>query len=228
MRLTLKSLILVSTFLAAFAGSGLCQVSNEDLKAKVDAVVSEAYQSASAVFPCKVKGGGKQKMLSWESIEDCLYKANQQIDWESLSKRIREIRDNGRYQIPDILREVESSLTRNALVFDRVFLVKKTESLLPLSNTVLRYLPENSLMDLPVFDKSGRQVGTFAGGYTFEKMGEISGSRQEHSVFQYADAAGKIHSSSDKLLLDSFGVPWNAANSQPGFRLNSDKFMPKH
>ncbi|MBN1567484.1 MAG: hypothetical protein JXA73_06535 [Acidobacteria bacterium] len=228
MKLHFKPAFLFGLFLAVFAGTGLCQSSYEDLKNKVDVVVSEAYQSAAAAFPCKIKAGGDPKMMSWEGIEKCFYKADERIDWEDLNKRIREIRDKGRYETTDVLSAVESSLTRRALIFDSVFSVKKDEVLLPLSNSILRHLPENSLMDLSVYDKSGRRVGTFAGGYTYERMGEISGNRQLHSLFQYTDANGKIHSSSDRLLLDSFGVPWKEASSQPGFRLNSDKFMPKH
>jgi len=228
MRIKLKSISLISVFLAVFAGSGLCQNPSEDLKAKVDAVVSEAYQSASSTFPCKLKADGKPKMLSWEGIEKCFYKANEKIDWESLIRKIQEIRDNGRYQNFDMLSAIEPSLSAHALQFDKVFRVKEADALLPLSNSILRFLPENSLMNLPVYDKSGKRVGTFSGGYTFEKMGEISGSKQLHSLFQYTDSNGRIHASSDKLLLDSFGVPWKEAISQTGFRLNPDKFMPKH
>jgi hypothetical protein len=227
-RIKLESISIIGIFLAVFAGSGLCQNPSEDLKAKVDAVVSEAYQSASAAFPCKLKADGKPKMLSWEGIEKCFYKANEMIDWESLARKIQEIRDSNRYQNIDMLNVVESSLTDHALRFDKVFRVKEADALLPLSNSILRSLPENSLMDLPVYDKSGKRIGTFSGGYTFEKMGEISGSRQLHSLFQYTDSNGKIHSSSDRLLLDSFGVPWKEAISQAGFRLNPEKFMPKH
>jgi hypothetical protein len=211
-----------------FAGSGLCQGASEDLKAKVDAVVLEAYQSVSAVFPCKLKSGGKPKMLSWEGIEKCFYKADQSIDWGSLSGKLQKIRDKGRYQTVDLLNAVESSLIAHTLPFDKVFLVKESEVLLPLSNSILKALPEDSLMNLPVYDKSGKQIGTFAGSYTFEKVGEISGNKQRHALFQYTDANGKICSSSDRLLLDSFGVPWKGAASQRGFRLPAEKFMPKH
>lgn len=228
MRVISKSAALICIFMVVLAGSGLCQSPSEDLKAKVDAVVSEAYRSASAAFPCKLKGGGKPKMLIWQSIEKCFDKAYQQINWESLSGKLQDIRRNGRYQTIDLLSVVESSLSAHALPFNKVFLVKETEVLLPLSNTILKSLPEGSLMNLPVYDKSGKQIGTFAGSYTFEKVGEISGNLQRHSLFQYTDSNGKINSSSDRLLLDSFGVPWKEAISQPGFRLSADKLMPKH
>lgn len=173
MRIKLKSISLISVFLAVFAGSGLCQSPAEDIRAKVDAVVSEAYQSVSSAFPCKLKADGKPKMLSWEGIEKCFYKANGKIDWESLVRKIQEIRDNGRYQTMDLLNAIEPSLSAHALQFDKVFRVKEADALLPLSNSILKSLPENSLMNLPVYDKSGKRVGTFSGGYTFEKMGKF-------------------------------------------------------
>ena len=58
-------LVLLSAMV--FSGSGLCQNFSEDLlRSKVDAVILEAYQSVSSAFPCKLKAGGKPKMLSWE------------------------------------------------------------------------------------------------------------------------------------------------------------------
>ncbi len=212
-----------------FAGSAFCQnFSEEMLTSKVDAVVLEVYQSVSSAFPCKVKAGGKPKMLSWEGIEKCFYKAYKPVDWDGVSQKLQKIREEGRYQKVDLQRALEASLKAHALPFEKVFRVKDEKALLPLSNSVLRSLPEESLMDLPVYDKEGKKVGTFAGSYTFEKMGAISGNIQRHSLFQYMDSNGKIHSSSDRLLLDSFGVPWKDAKTQPGFRLTSEKLIPKH
>ena len=103
------------------------------------------------------------------------------------------------------------------------FKVKDDKALLPLSNSVLKFLPADSLLDLPVTDKTGKKIGTFSGMYTFEKMGEISGTKQRHSLFQYTDVKGKMQSSSDRLLLDSFGVSWKDAVQQRGFRLPADR-----
>jgi hypothetical protein len=219
---------LICILLSITAGSGFCQSPSKDLKTKVDAVILEAYQSASTVFPCKLKAGGKAKMLNWKTIEKCYYEADQQIDWEDLSRKLQEIQKNGRYQKYDMINAVEASLTAHALPFDKVFLVKESEALLPLSNTILKSLPEDSLMNLPVYDKSGKRVGTYSGGYTFEKFGEISGKQQRHALFQYTDPSGRIYSSSDRLLLDSFGVPWKEADSQIGFRLSADNLMLKN
>jgi sporulation protein YlmC with PRC-barrel domain len=228
MKIVAKSFCLISVFMLVLANPGLCQTSQDNLNAKVDEIVLEAYKSVSTAFPCKLKAGGKPKMLSWQAIEKCFFKAYNRIDWEGVSQKLKKIREEGRYQRADVYNAVEAALTARALKFDEVFTVKNEIALLPLSNSLLRSLPEESLINLPVYDKSGKQIGTFSGNYIFEKMGDISGNLQKYSLFQYTDANGKIHSSSDRLLLDSFGVPWKDAKLQRGFRLSSEKMMPKH
>ena len=107
----------------------------------------------------------------------------------------------------------------------KIFACKKPNALLPLSSSLLKFLPEGSLQDLPVFSNSGKQIGIFSGPYSFEKAGELSGRTEQHRLFQYADSKGELHSPPDMLLLDSFAVPWKGAASQPGFRLPADKII---
>ena len=223
MRVSLKSVILNGMFAVIFAAAGFCQSLPEDLQKQVDAVVQEAYQSASAKFPCELKTGGEPKMLRWQSADKCLNSAYELVDWANISRRLQEIQEKGRKESADFLSAVEASLSAHAVVYDRVFKVKDDKALLPLSNSVLKFLPADSLLDLPVTDKTGKKIGTFSGRYTFEKMGEISGTKQRHSLFQYTDVNGKIQSSSDRLLLDSFGVSWKDAIQQRGFCLPADK-----
>ena len=223
MRVLLKSVILNGTFAVIFAAAGFCQSLPEDLQKQVDAVVQEAYQSASAKFPCELKARGEPKMLRWQIADKCLNSAYELVDWENISRRFQEIREKGRNESADFLSAVEASFSAHAVVYDSVFKVKDDKVLLPLSNSVLKFLPPDSLLDLPVTDKTGKKIGTFSGRYTFEKMGEISGTKQRHSLFQYTDLNGKIQSSSDRLLLDSFGVSWKDAVRQRGFCLPSDK-----
>ena len=223
MRVSLKSVILNGMFPVIFAAAGFCQSLPEDLQKQVDAVVQEAYQSASAKFPCELKASGEPKMLRWQSADKCLNSAYERVDWENISRRFQEIQEKGRNESADFLSAVEASLSAHAVVYDRVFKVKDDKVLLPLSNSVLKFLPADSLLDLPVTDKTGKKIGTFSGRYTFEKMGEISGTKQRHSLFQYTDVNGKMQSSSDRLLLDSFGVSWKDAVRQRGFCLPADK-----
>jgi hypothetical protein len=98
-------------------------------------------------------------------------------------------------------------------------------ALLPLSSSLLKFLPEGSLQDLPVFNKSGTKVGTFAGTYAFEKMGGISGTKNQLIQFQYTDLNGNMQGPPEGLLLDSFGVPWKEAISQPGFRMPPNRII---
>jgi hypothetical protein len=223
MRVSLKSVILNSMAPVVFAATGFCQRLPEDLHKQADAVVREAYQTASAKFPCELKAGGKPKMLRWQSTDKCLNLAYESVDWENISRRLQEIQEKSRNESADFLSAVEASLSAHAVIYDKVFKVKDDKALLPLSNSVLKFLPADSLLDLPVTDKSGKKIGTFSGKYTFEKMGEISGTTQRHSLFQYKDVNGELQSSSDRLLLDSFGVSWKDAVQQRGFRLPADK-----
>lgn len=218
--------------LAFAAASSMCQKLTPDLNAKLDAVVSAAYQTATAHFPCRLGTGGKPKMLRWQQVDKCLRAAEDAVDWEELSQRIQDLRKSSGSSMMDVSAAVESSLSAHAIPYDKVFYVgdKNIDALLPLSNSLLRYLPENSLLDLPVIDKSGTKVGTFSGVYTFETPGSLKAANTYRlSVFQYIDLHGNIQSgaASSRLLLDSFGVTWKSAMSQTGFRLPSDKLLRK-
>jgi hypothetical protein len=228
MRLARQSVILCFLLLLGFAVPGFSQALPEDIKSKVDALVQEAYQSASAGFPCKLKNSGEHKILRWRDVEKCLNNAEAQVDWEGFAREIKALPGGERYIATDLLAVIESSLAAHTLPFDKVFQVKETEALLPLSNSLLKFLPADSLLQLAVYDKDGKRIGTFAGVYTYEKVGEISGTRMRHTLFQYTDATGRMQPSPDRLLLDSYSVPWKDAKSHPGFRMPVDKLLPKH
>jgi len=228
MRASLRFSMIACVFGFGFSAAGFGQDPPADLKAKIDAVVSEAYQTASAKFPCKLGGGGEGKMLSWKTVDKCLNEANDRVDWETLALRIQKIQEDGGYRKDAIAPVIEASLAAHAIPYNKVFRVKEPRALLPLSNSLLKFLPGNSLLDLPVYDRSGSRVGTFAGIYVFEKFGEISGTTQRHTLFQYTDLNGKMQASQDRLLLDSFGITWNGADRQSGFQLPADRLIPKH
>jgi hypothetical protein len=224
----LKLIVLTFMLCSGFPALLFGQNSSADLKAKVDAIVSAAYQSASASFPCKLGAVyDKTKMLSWQDIDKCLNYANDRVNWEELSLQIRKIRETSGYLAMDLSSEIESSLAARAIPYNKVFRVKETAALLPLSNSLLKFLPAGSLMDLPVFSHSGARIGTFSGVYIFEKEGVLSGTMQRHSLFQYTDPSGNIQSSPSSLLLDSYGVVWKDVQSQLGFQLPSDRLIPK-
>lgn len=203
----------------AMSAAALCQTYPEDLREKIDAVVLAAYQKASEQFPCKLKTRGKAKMAHWQQIEKCLNYANNRVDWVDINGQIRRIGQEYRVPEQELMSLAGRSLSAHALPYDRVFTLKNEKALLPLSSSLLKFLPEDSLIGLPVIDSSGKEIGTFEGVYTFERPGGLlSGSILRYSLFQYKDVNGRIQSAPDKLLLDSFGVPWKGAGTQPGFR----------
>jgi tetrahydromethanopterin S-methyltransferase subunit G len=220
----LKSIFLNGLLLTGFAFQALSQTATDEVKSKVDAVIIKAYQSASVRFPCKL-GTGKAKMLRWQGIEKCLNYANDRVDWTDVSQQIQKIgRDYG-MRGGEMSGLIESSLLSHALPYDKVFSVKQNNALLPLSSSLLKFLPDNSLLGLPVLNNAGKEVGTFSGAYSFEKVGDVSGNLNRHRLFQYTDLKGQIQGSSEKLLLDSFAVPWKQAKSQTGFSLPPDKIV---
>jgi hypothetical protein len=201
------------------------QVFPKDLKDKIDSIIASVYQEAQLQFPCKVGSGGKFRMMNWPKVDSCLNNAAGRVDWEGVSKQLETLRSGpSRISVGDFSAQVEASLSAHALPLEKVFTVKDERALLPLTNSVLKFLPADSFHDLAVFDRTGSKIGIFAGVYTYERVGGLaSANTYRLTLFQYTDGAGNVQSATDKLLLDSYGVPWKDARTQPGFRLNSDK-----
>jgi hypothetical protein len=227
MKALIKSILLNCVLLAGIAWHASAGTLPDQLETRVNAVVTKVYESASAKFPCKLGyAGGKGKMLKWQDVSKCLNGANDRVDWEDVSRQLKNIKKEFGLSSMEISTLVESSLAAHTVPYEKVFKVKKTEGRLPLSSSLLKFLPEGSLQGSPVYEKSGTQVGTFSGVYSFDKNGGgLSGS--PHRLFQYTDSKGNFHGSSEQLLLDSFGVPWKEAATQPGFRLPPDKIVLK-
>jgi len=170
-----------------------------------------------------MKTRGKPKMIRWQNVDGCLNDAADRVDWEEFSRDLGNLRTAGGVSATDLWVAVESSLSAHAIPYDKVFSVKNMDALLPLTNSLLKFLPAESLEGLPVYDKSGARVGAFSGVYSYERTGGLSAANTYRlSFFQYTDLNGNIQSAADRLLLDSFGVPWSGAMHQPGFRLVVD------
>jgi hypothetical protein len=221
MRRVLEFVLLGGLFWLRVSPSVICQEPPGDLRARAGAVVAEAYQAAAAGFPCKVRTGGKPKMLRWQDVDRCVNEAAARVDWTAISTRLKELRASAdRIPASEFENVVEAALDAQALTYDKLFVVKNTNVLLPLTHSVLKCLPADSLQDLPVFDRRGTEVGTFAGAFPYERTGGLATANTYRlMLFQYKDRSGNIQSPSDKLLLDSFGVPWKDAMSERGFRL---------
>ncbi|MBM3788778.1 MAG: hypothetical protein FJW35_00340 [Acidobacteria bacterium] len=219
------------TLLFAFgclAGSAGGRQQNPGFTSQVEQVIAEAYRSASVGFPCELKTRGKPRMLRWESVDRCLNAAADKVDWERAAGELDTIRAAApRISAAEFDRAVEAALDAQALSYSRLFKVKNPEALLPLTNSLLKYLPADSLSGLPVIDKVGTELGAFAGTYSYERTGGLAAANTYRLIiFQYKDRNGNMQSAADKLLLDSFGVPWSQAAGERGFRLPSDRLRP--
>jgi hypothetical protein len=197
----------------------------QDIKGKIDAILSPAFDSAVTSFPCKIGTTGKPKIGKWQEVDECLSKAVSKIDWKVLTLKLKELRDGTRgISAPEFDSTVAGVLALHVLPFDKVFLFKDPKTLLPLTNSVLRFLPSDSMKDAPVYEKTGTLLGSFTGVYTYERSGGSgTGSRYRLSLFEYSDRNGESRSVSDRLLLDSYGIPWKEAAGQLGFRLSADQ-----
>ncbi len=231
MKIWFKIFMLFPIALISLSISVSGQSLQDDFKETVKKVTLAAYQSAAAEFPCKVKSADKPKFMRWQDLERCLNEANDRVDWESLSQPIKAMQQNGRIPWMDVAGALESSFAAHFITFDKVFEVKNDNSFMPLSNSLLKFLPSGSLQDLPVFAKTGAKVGSFSGVYSFERAGELAAANTyKLTVFQFTDLKGNLQlpASANKLLLDQYGVLWSDAMSQPGFRLTPEKLLPKN
>ena len=202
------------------SGSGF-----QDIKEKIDSILNPAFNSATAAFPCKIGTTGRPKIGKWQDVDKCLNNAIAGIDWNALATQLKVLRENTKgVPAPEFESAVDSVLASHVLPFEKVFVIKDPKTLLPLTNSLLRLLPADSMKDAPVYEKSGTLLGSFNGVYTYESSGGSgTGARYRLSLFEYSDRNGEPRSVSDRLLLDAYGIPWKEAASQPGFRLTSEK-----
>jgi len=221
---TIVSFIGLAALFAVVAWGQDAPVS-KDLSAQIDAIVASAYRVAAEEFPCKVKTRNKPKMLRWEVIDRCLNGAAERIYWEGFSDSLKRLRAPlSDVSVAQFDAAVEASLSSHAIRFENLFTVKKNEGYLPLTNSMLKHLAPESLEGLPVIDKAGTKLGAFAGVYSYERTGGLSSANSYRlMLFQYQDPQGNIQSAAGRLLLDSYGVPWQEAMPHIGFRLSFDR-----
>ena len=228
MKILLKPILFFSiSFGLALPAFG--QNNRDEITRKVNAIIAQAYEEAAVKFPCRLKTSGKAKMGRWKDVENCVNPAHDLVDWEGHAETLKKIREDERVSHEDISVAVEAALTAQALSYDRVFQVNEKEALtalLPLSNSLLKFLPEKSLTDLLVYDKTGDLLGVFIGIYSFERRGGLEIlTGYNMANFQYTDLKGNAQAPSERFLLDSYGVPWRDARQQSGFRLPSNKLL---
>jgi hypothetical protein len=208
--------------LVSLAPVATSQIS-QDILAKVDTAVASVYEAAAAKLPCKLSNGANSRMMDWKDVDKCMEQARQRVNWDELARQLIAFRPT---HLPegDFAAVVEKSLVKQAIPYNKLFRVKNKNAILPLTNSILKYAIQDSLMDKPVFLQKGKDpVGMFAGIFTYEKAGAMaSGNTYRLSMFQYADTQKRMETPTEKLLLDSYGVRWSEIESSPGFRFPVD------
>jgi hypothetical protein len=197
---------------------------------KIDAIVALAYQAAAAKLPCKVSTQAGYPMLRWQNVDKCLDQAQNRIDWDAFVEKLNAARP-AHVSREEFAVAVGKSLDQQAIPYNRFFKVKSKKAILPLTNSILKYLPPEALTDQPVYDQKGKvQLGTFLSVFYYEHQGGLaSANAYRLTQFQYKDKQGKIQvplsGSADRILYDNFGVPWDKIMALPGFRLTHKKLQ---
>ena len=92
----------------------------------------------------------------------------------------------------------------------------------PLTNSVLKLVPDGSLDGISVFDKSGQLLGTFAGRSRYEKSGDLYKSRSYVLyTFEFEVSGGEFRSAGNDNLLDNFLVRWSDVRSRKALDLGN-------
>ncbi|HRR26914.1 MAG TPA: hypothetical protein P5300_09480 [Acidobacteriota bacterium] len=138
-------------------------------------------------LPKRVKTRGKPKFMKWEDIDKALNEAAERLKGSDCSLR-----------------------------FEQIFAVKEKEEVwFPLTNSVVRLVPEESLVGLPVFTRGGDELGRYESRIRYERAGDLYASKSYTLYyFQYRSSDGKLHAVGERLLLDEFGVPWSQLKSR--------------
>lgn len=93
-----------------------------------------------------------------------------------------------------------------ALTFADLFAAETSDTLLPLTNTVVRLAPEESLEGLPVRDEKGGVLGKYRYKYCYSRSGE---QRYTLWFFQYETPEGRLQQTGNALLLDRYAARWS-------------------
>lgn len=195
------------------------QVQGED---GAQLLITQALRSNGKLhLPKKIKTHGNPKAARWEDVDTVLASLANRVDAKQLVGQLRDFHQkqsvSDRAEVLDAA--VEKSLAAHVIRFQDLFTLDDA-ALFPLTNSVLKYVPDASLVDVPVYDKKGKQLGKFSSKYTYERSGGLTG-RQSYQLvfFQYLDENAKSQTTGADLLLDSYAVRWGDIKDRPGFNL---------
>ncbi len=132
-------------------------------------------------LPVKFKTRGSPQRARWEQVDEVL---------TGLSEDLRGISCE--------------------LKFEEIFRTDKEELYVPLTNNLVRVVPETILEGLPVFNQSEERLGEYENRVSYQRTGGLYATDSYTLYyFQYKDPEGEVESSGNHLLLDEFLVLWS-------------------
>ena len=145
-------------------------------------------------LPAKLKTRGKPSRARWDQVDKVLTSLLEKLEGKGCE-----------------------------FTFDQAFKTTKLELYFPLTNGVLKTVPEGSLKGVPVFNDTGELLGQYENRFSYERTGGLYRKKAYRLYcFQFRDSQGRLQSSGNRLLLDSFLVKWEdiakmvALSTQPG------------
>lgn len=147
-----------------------------------NALAQECEQIATELdIPVKLKTRGKPRIGKWEKVDEVLNDLGQRLETVACE-----------FSFGDLFRNK-----------------KEDEMLFPLTNTVLRTVPEESLVGVEVLNQEGEALGTYSNRVPYERSGGLQ-LKESYTTyyFQILDSAEKLQSVGHQLLLDTYVVRW--------------------
>ncbi len=127
-------------------------------------------------------------------------------------------------QVDEVLTGLSEELQGMAceLKFEEIFRTDKEELYIPLTNNLVRVVPETILEGLPVFNQSEERLGEYDSRVSYQRSGGLYATDSYTLYyFQYKDPEGDVESSGNHLLLDEFLVLWSDLSERVAMNTSS-------
>ena len=127
-------------------------------------------------------------------------------------------------QVDEVLTGLSEELQGLAceLKFEEIFRTDKEELYIPLTNNLVRVVPETILDGLPVFNQSEERLGEYDSRVSYQRSGGLYATDSYTLYyFQYKDPEGDVESSGNHLLLDEYLVLWSDLSERVAMNTSS-------
>lgn len=131
-------------------------------------------------LPVKLESRGKPRRARWEQVDGII---------SNLVNRLQE--------------------TTCEFKFEEIFTTNRSELYFPITNRLVQTVPEGSLQGLGIYNQSGERLGEYDSRATYSRAGGLN-IRSSYTLhfFQFKDKQGRLQSTGNNLLLDSFLSQW--------------------